>query len=311
MCGIIGIVSPDPVNQALYNGLTVLQHRGQDVAGIITCDRDRVHLRKNNGLVRDVFHTRHMMRMHGNMGIVHVRYPTAGCESSAEAQPFYVNSPYGISLARNGNLTNANTLKQELFQEDLRQINAESDSEVLLNVLAHELQQRGKPHIDVDDVFDAISGVHRRCRGAYAAIAMITGYGVLAFRDPCGIRPLVFGKRETENGTEYIAASESVALDVLGFDLIRDVAPGEAVFFGLDDTMHTRECADKATLSPCLFEYVYLARPDSIIGSSQRSVQFWSVSMANKSSIVSDLHGWRTPSVSGEELQAPGKSGPQ
>ena len=265
MCGIIGIVSPDPVNQALYNGLTVLQHRGQDAAGIITCDRERVHLRKNNGLVRDVFHTRHMMRMHGNMRIGHVRYPTAGCESSAEAQPFYVNSPYGISLANNGNLTNANTLKQELFQEDLRQINTESDSEVLLNVFAHELQQRGKPHIDVDDAFDAISVVHRRCRGAYAAIAMITGYGVLAFRDPCGIRPLVFGKRETENGTEYIAASESVALDVLGFDLIRDVAPGEAVFFGLDDKMHTRECADKATLSPCIFEYVYLARPDSVI----------------------------------------------
>ena len=265
MCGIIGIVSPDPVNQALYNGLTVLQHRGQDAAGIITCDRERVHLRKNNGLVRDVFHTRHMIRMHGNMGIGHVRYPTAGCESSAEAQPFYVNSPYGISLAHNGNLTNSNTLKKELFQEDLRQINTESDSEVLLNVFAHELQQRGKPPIDVDDVFDAITGVHRRCRGAYAAIAMITGYGVLAFRDPCGIRPLVFGKRETENGTEYIAASESVALDVLGFDLIRDVAPGEAVFFGLDDTMHARECADKVTLSPCLFEYVYLARPDSII----------------------------------------------
>ena len=265
MCGIIGIVSPDPVNQALYNGLTVLQHRGQDAAGIITCDRERVHLRKNNGLVRDVFHTRHMIRMHGNMGIGHVRYPTAGCESSAEAQPFYVNSPYGISLAHNGNLTNSNTLKKELFQEDLRQINTESDSEVLLNVFAHELQQRGKPPIDVDDVFDAITGVHRRCRGAYAAIAMITGYGVLAFRDPCGIRPLVFGKRETENGTEYIAASESVALDVLGFDLIGDVAPGEAVFFGLDDTMHARECADKATLSPCLFEYVYLARPDSII----------------------------------------------
>ena len=265
MCGIIGIVSPDSVNQALYNGLTVLQHRGQDAAGIITCDRERVHLRKNNGLVRDVFHTRHMMRMHGNMGIGHVRYPTAGRESSAEAQPFYVNSPYGISLAHNGNLTNANTLKKELFQEDLRQINTESDSEVLLNVFAHELQQRGKPHIDVDDVFDAITGVHRRCRGAYAAIAMITGYGVLAFRDPCGIRPLVFGKRETENGTEYIAASESVALDVLAFDLTRDVAPGEAVFFGLDDKMYTRECAEKATLSPCIFEYVYLARPDSII----------------------------------------------
>ena len=232
MCGIIGIVSPDPVNQALYNGLTVLQHRGQDAAGIMTCDRERVHLRKNNGLVRDVFHTRHMMRMHGNMGIGHVRYPTAGRESSAEAQPFYVNSPYGISLAHNGNLTNANTLKKELFQEDLRQINTESDSEVLLNVFAHELQQRGNPHIDVDDVFDAVTGVHRRCRGAYAAIAMITGYGVLAFRDPCGIRPLVFGKRETENGTEYIAASESVALDVLAFELTRDVAPGEAVFFG-------------------------------------------------------------------------------
>ena len=265
MCGIIGIVSPDPVNQALYHGLTVLQHRGQDAAGIVTCDRERVHLRKNNGLVRDVFHTRHMMRMHGNMGIGHVRYPTTGCESSAEAQPFYVNSPYGISLAHNGNLTNANTLKRELFQEDLRQINTESDSEVLLNVFAHELQQQGKPQIDVDDVFDAIAGVHRRCRGAYAAIAMITGYGVLAFRDPCGIRPLVFGKRETENGTEYIAASESVALDVLGFELIRDVAPGEAVFFGLDDKMHTRECAERATLSPCIFEYVYLARPDSII----------------------------------------------
>ncbi|MEN8108829.1 MAG: amidophosphoribosyltransferase [Pseudomonadota bacterium] len=265
MCGIIGIVSRDPVNQALYDGLTVLQHRGQDAAGIITCEGGRLHLRKSNGLVRDVFHTRHMLRLYGRMGIGHVRYPTAGCESSAEAQPFYVNSPYGISLAHNGNLTNANNLKQELFKEDLRQINTESDSEVLLNVFAHELQRQGKLRMEVDDVFNAVSGVHRRCRGAYAAAVMITGYGVLAFRDPCGIRPLVYGKRETGNGIEYMAASESVALDVLGFELIGDVKPGEAVFFGLDGSMHTRQCADKPVYSPCIFEYVYLARPDSII----------------------------------------------
>ena len=265
MCGIIGIVSRGPVNQALYDGLTVLQHRGQDAAGIITCEGGRLHLRKSNGLVRDVFHTRHMLRLYGQMGIGHVRYPTAGCESSAEAQPFYVNSPYGISLAHNGNLTNANSLKQELFKEDLRQINTESDSEILLNVFAHELQQQGKLRMDVDDVFNAVSGVHRRCRGAYAAAVMITGYGVLAFRDPYGIRPLVYGKRETGNGIEYMAASESVALDVLGFELIGDVKPGEAVFFGLDGSMHTRQCADKPVYSPCIFEYVYLARPDSII----------------------------------------------
>ncbi|MDH5469737.1 MAG: class II glutamine amidotransferase, partial [Gammaproteobacteria bacterium] len=203
MCGIIGIVAHSPVNQSLYDGLTVLQHRGQDAAGIITSDGERLHLRKNNGLVRDVFHTRHMLRLHGNMGIGHVRYPTAGCESSAEAQPFYVNSPYGISLAHNGNLTNANKLKQELFQEDLRQINTDSDSEVLLNVFAHELQQCGKLRMDVNDVFSAISGVHKRCRGAYAAVAMITGYGVVAFRDPHGIRPVVYGKRVTPEGTDY------------------------------------------------------------------------------------------------------------
>ena len=266
MCGIIGIVSRGaPVNQAIYDGLTVLQHRGQDAAGIITCDGGRLHLRKNNGLVRDVFHTRHMLRLYGNMGIGHVRYPTAGCESSAEAQPFYVNSPYGISLAHNGNLTNADTLKQELFEEDLRQINTESDSEVLLNVFAHELQLQGKLRVKVDDVFNAVSGVHRRCRGAYAAIVMITGHGILALRDPWGIRPLVYGKRETAQGTEYMAASESVALDVLGFELIADVKPGEAVFFSLDGQVHTRQCAEKPVYSPCIFEYVYLARPDSIM----------------------------------------------
>ena len=191
MCGIIGIVAHESVNQDIYDGLTVLQHRGQDAAGIITCEGERLHLRKNNGLVRDVFHNRHMSRMFGNMGIGHVRYPTAGSESSAEAQPFYVNSPYGISLAHNGNLTNANKLKQELFQEDLRQINTDSDSEILLNVLAHELQQYAKLDMDVDDVFKAVSGVHRRCKGAYAAVAMITGQGIVAFRDPHGIPPVV------------------------------------------------------------------------------------------------------------------------
>jgi amidophosphoribosyltransferase len=265
MCGIIGIVARDPVNQAIYDGLTVLQHRGQDAAGIMTCDGGHLHLRKNNGLVRDVFHTRHMLRLHGNMGIGHVRYPTAGCESSAEAQPFYVNSPYGICLAHNGNLTNANKLKQELFQEDLRQINTDSDSEVLLNVFAHELQKQGKLRMSVEDVFNAVAGVHRRCRGAYAAIVMITGYGILAFRDPCGIRPLVYGKRKLDHGNDYMAASESVAMDVLGFELVRDIEPGEAVFISLDGAVHTRQCAVHPEPSPCIFEFVYLARPDSII----------------------------------------------
>ena len=265
MCGIIGMVAHSPVNQAIYDGLTVLQHRGQDAAGIITCEGEQLHLRKNNGLVRDVFHTRHMLRLLGNMGIGHVRYPTAGCESSAEAQPFYVNSPYGISLAHNGNLTNCNKLKQELFQEDLRQINTDSDSEVLLNVLAHELQQHAKLKMEVGDVFRAVSGVHRRCRGAYAAVAMITGHGVVAFRDPYGIRPLVYGKHESPDGTDYMMASESVALDVLGYELIRDVAPGEAVFISLDGKIFTHQCADNPSVTPCIFEYVYLARPDSII----------------------------------------------
>ena len=265
MCGIIGMVARSAVNQAIYDGLTVLQHRGQDAAGIITCEGGRLHLRKNNGLVRDVFHTRHMLRLYGNMGIGHVRYPTAGCESSAEAQPFYVNSPYGISLAHNGNLTNSDKLKQELFQDDLRQINTDSDSEILLNVLAHELQQKGKLKMKVDDVFRAVAGVHKRCRGAYAAVAMITGYGVVAFRDPFGIRPLVFGKQESPQGTSYMMASESVALDGLGYELVRDVAPGEAVFITLDGQLHTRQCAENPAVKPCIFEYVYLARPDSII----------------------------------------------
>lgn len=266
MCGIVGIVSKHPVNQEIYDALTVLQHRGQDAAGIMTCDEQgHLYLRKDNGLVKDVFHTRHMIKLKGNIGIGHVRYPTAGCSSSAEAQPFYVNSPYGISLAHNGNLTNADELKRDLFLEDLRHINTQSDSEILVNVFAHELQRLGKLRIDENDIFEAVANVHRRCRGGYAVVTLITGYGIVAFRDPYGIRPVVFGKRETEQGDEYMVASESVALDVIGFDLIRDIEPGEAVFIDYDGKLFTRQCAEKPQYSPCLFEYVYLARPDSII----------------------------------------------
>ena len=265
MCGIVGIVSHRPVNQSIYDALTVLQHRGQDAAGIMTCDEDnRLHLRKDNGLVRDVFHTRDMLKLTGKMGIGHVRYPTAGCSSSAEAQPFYVNSPYGISLAHNGNLTNAKSLKADLFSEDLRHINTESDSEILVNVFAHELHQ-GKHPIDENDIFDAVSSVHRRCVGGYAVVAMITGHGIVGFRDPNGIRPVVFGKRETKGGVEYMIASESVALDTLGFDLIRDIEPGEAVYINKAGELFSRQCAPNPVHSPCLFEFVYLARPDSII----------------------------------------------
>jgi amidophosphoribosyltransferase len=265
MCGIIGIVARSSVNQALYDGLTVLQHRGQDAAGIMTCDDGRLFLRKDNGLVRDVFQTEHMLKLRGDMGIGHVRYPTAGCSSSAEAQPFYVNSPYGISLAHNGNLTNAEELKSDIFRDDLRHINTNSDSEILLNVFAHELQRQGKLRVDENDVFDAVAGVHRRVRGAYAVVAMVTGYGILGFRDPNGIRPLVVGKRETEKGDEYILASESVAIDAQGFELIRDVAPGEAVFIDKDGNFYSRQCAENPSLTPCIFEHVYFARPDSIM----------------------------------------------
>jgi amidophosphoribosyltransferase len=265
MCGIIGIVGRQPVNQALYDGLTVLQHRGQDAAGIVTCHQRRLHLRKDNGLVRDVFHARHMQRLKGNIGIGQVRYPTAGTSASAEAQPFYVNSPYGITLGHNGNLTNAAALKREMFKEDRRHINTDSDSEILLNVFAQELLKQGKLKLNPQDIFNAVAGVHRRCRGAYAAIAMITGYGVLAFRDPYGIRPVVYGQRETLEGPEHMIASESVALDMLGFDLIRDLEPGEAVLIDAEGSLYTQQCAETHAYSPCIFEYVYFARPDSII----------------------------------------------
>ncbi|NEV62364.1 amidophosphoribosyltransferase [Thiorhodococcus minor] len=265
MCGIVGIVGKSPVNQSLYDALLVLQHRGQDAAGIVTCHRDKLHLRKDNGLARDVFQTRHMIRLLGAMGVGHVRYPTAGASSSAEAQPFYVNSPYGIVLAHNGNLTNAEDLKRDLLVDDLRHLNTESDSEILLNIFAHELQIQGKLRIDEQDVFRAVAGVHRRCRGGYAAVGMIPGFGVFGFRDPNAIRPLVYGRRETPEGTEYMIASESVALDTIGFQLIGDVAPGEAVFISVDGDLHTRQCVAQAQLSPCIFEFVYFARPDSII----------------------------------------------
>lgn len=266
MCGVIGLVGKNPVNQLLYDGLLVLQHRGQDAAGIVTCEDNTFYMHKSNGLVKDVFQTRHMRNLVGNAGIAHVRYPTAGCSSAAEAQPFYVNSPFGIVLAHNGNLTNSEQLKSEMFRQDLRHINTTSDSEVLLNVLAHEIEQTSKNAVlNTDMAFDAVSTVHRRCKGAYAVVAMIAGFGLLAFRDPQGIRPLVIGKMDTAKGTEYIVASESVALDVLGFTLMRDVEPGEAVFVDMDGNLHSRQCAPKSKLTPCIFEYVYLARPDSMI----------------------------------------------
>jgi len=266
MCGIVGIVGKSNVNQALYDALTVLQHRGQDAAGIVTSDGDKLFLRrKDNGLVRDVFQQRHMQRLVGNMGIGHVRYPTAGSSTSAEAQPFYVNSPYGITLAHNGNLTNVDQLTKEIYESDLRHVNTNSDSEVLLNVFAHELAVRGKLQPTEEDVFAAVAKVHERCVGGYAVVAMVTGYGIVGFRDPHAIRPIVFGQRHTDEGVEYMIASESVSLDVLGFTLIRDLAPGEAVYITADGKLHTRQCAANPQYAPCIFEHVYLARPDSLM----------------------------------------------
>ncbi|MDT8896194.1 amidophosphoribosyltransferase [Halomonas sp. I1] len=264
MCGIVGLMAKQAVNQGIYDALTVLQHRGQDAAGMMTWNEGRFLLRKSNGLVRDVFHTRHMARLKGNLGIGHVRYPTAGSSSEAESQPFYVNSPYGITLAHNGNLTNSDQLKQELFSSDLRHINTSSDSEVLLNVFAHELGKQG-PHLAPGDIFDAVRRVHRRCQGGYAAVAIINGVGMVAFRDPNGIRPVVFGSRDEGEGQEVMIASESVALDVGGFELHRDLAPGEAIFVDMDGSIHTESCADQPRLAPCIFEHVYLARPDTLL----------------------------------------------
>ena len=267
MCGILGIVAHSPVNQLLYDGLLLLQHRGQDAAGIVTSEGSSFHMHKGSGQVRDVFRTRNMRSLPGNIGIAHCRYPTAGSAYKvAEAQPFYVNSPFGIVLGHNGNLTNSDALKEEMFRTDLRHINTGSDSEVLVNVLAHELEQASvKLRLEPQTIFTAVAAVHRRLKGAYAVVAMIAGYGVLAFRDPFGIRPLVIGYNETEAGTEYMVASESVALDALGFRLLRDVAPGEAVFIDEDGNFYSQQCAQQSSLNPCIFEFVYLARPDSLI----------------------------------------------
>jgi amidophosphoribosyltransferase len=265
MCGIVGIAGHSPVSPSLYEALSVLQHRGQDAAGMATCREGKMFFHKANGLVRDVFLAADLERLIGNMGIGHVRYPTAGSHSPLEAQPFYVNSPYGIALAHNGNLTNAVQLKKELYQVDRRHINTDSDSEVLLNIFAHELHKNNHSRLTADSIFTSVSGVHHRCRGGYAVVAMINGHGLVGFRDPHGIRPVVLGERHTAMGSEYMIASESCVLDVLGFTLVGDIEPGEAVYIDRHNCLHRRLCSEEASLSPCIFEYVYLARPDSII----------------------------------------------
>lgn len=263
MCGIVGIVGHSPVNQQIYDALTVLQHRGQDAAGIMTYQDGELFMRKKTGLVRDVFQENHMLKLKGNVGIGHVRYPTAGCDSASEAQPFFVNSPYGICLGHNGNLTNTTELAEVLTREDLRHLNTTSDSEVLLNVLASELSRVRTPRASAADIFSALSAVYRRVRGGFAVVTMIVGHGLIGFRDPHGIRPLVLGKRESALGPEYMLASESVALDMLGFTLERDVNPGEAVFIDEHGRLYSQQCAPAAKHTPCIFEYVYFARPDS------------------------------------------------
>ena len=265
MCGIVGIVSQQPVNQLIYDALIVLQHRGQDAAGIATWSEDGLHKRKDNGFVRDVFHNRHMAELKGNVGIGHVRYPTSGTSKSDEAQPFYVNSPYGICLAHNGNLTNTDDLINTLIKKDRRFLNSDSDSEVLLNVFAHELQNRAGCHATTEQIFDTVDAVHDRVDGGYAVVALVIGHGVVAFRDPNGIRPLVLGHRNLNGYDEYMVASESVALDSLQFNLVRDVLPGETIFIDSEGNLHSREYSGETSYTPCIFEFVYLARPDSII----------------------------------------------
>jgi amidophosphoribosyltransferase len=265
MCGIVALVGQGEVNQTLYDALTILQHRGQDAAGMMTCEEGHFNLRKGNGQVRDVFHTRHMNRLTGKMGIGHVRYPTAGSSSSAESQPFYVNSPYGLALAHNGNLTNFKALAKDLYKTDLRHVNTNSDSELLLNVLAHELGKLKKLKPEPKDFFTAVKELHKRVKGAYSAVTLVSDYGVLAFRDPQGIRPLSYGFKEENGKKTYMFASESVALQALGFELIGELAPGEAVFANENGEVFSELCAEETNHTPCIFEYVYLARPDSFI----------------------------------------------
>jgi amidophosphoribosyltransferase len=265
MCGIVGIVGKQDVNLQLYDALILLQHRGQDAAGIVTCDGSRIAQQKACGLVKDVFRSHHMQHLKGNYGIGHVRYPTAGSSGPALAQPFYVNFPYGVALAHNGNLTNAALLNDNLSRVDLRHINTGSDSEILLNVFAQQLQKLDKLKLTAKDIFTAISGVHQRIRGGYAVVALLANYGIVAFRDPYGIRPLVFGKRKTQYGVEYMVASESAALDLLGFSLVRDVYPGEAIYITAKGELYSKQCSARTRYTPCIFEHVYFARPDSIM----------------------------------------------
>jgi amidophosphoribosyltransferase len=267
MCGIVGVISKQPVNQLIYDALLLLQHRGQDAAGIVTMQGTKCFMHKARGMVKDVFRTRNMRALPGTVGLGQVRYPTAGnAYSEEEAQPFYVNAPFGIVLVHNGNLTNAHALKDELFDIDRRHINTESDTEVLINVLAHELERAGRDlPLTPELVFTAVSAVHRRIKGSYAVVALIAGYGLLAFRDPFGIRPLCYGTAETADGPEVMVASESVTLEGTGHKIVRDVAPGEAIFIDLDGRVHAQQCAESPTLNPCMFEFVYLARPDSVM----------------------------------------------
>lgn len=265
MCGIVGTLATSPVSQDIYDALTIIQHRGQDAAGILTSDGQRIFLRKANGLVREALQKSDLQRLQGRMGLGHVRYPTAGSQSAAESQPFYVNSPYGLSIVHNGNLTNAEGLADDLIRTDLRHLNTTSDTEVLLNIFAHELQRTGGVKLTPQELFAALRKVYRRVQGAYSAIALITGYGIVAFRDPYGIRPLIYGKRETSRGVDYMVASESIALDALGYTVIADIAPGEAIYIDQAGGFHREQCVDEIQHSPCLFEYVYLARPDSVM----------------------------------------------
>ncbi len=267
MCGIVGILSTTKKDTApyIYDALTILQHRGQDAAGIVTSHKGRFYMRKSNGLVRNAFRSKHMAGLLGDMGIGHVRYPTAGSSSGAEAQPFYVNSPYGIAFAHNGNLTNTEGLARELFEQDFRHINTNSDSEILLNIFAGELGKLEKQRINEKDIFTSITQVHKRVRGAYAAVGMIPGYGIFGFRDPNGIRPLILGKRTTNGGTKHMLASESVALTALGYEITRDIAPGEAIVIDRQGNIFTQQCSSASKYSPCIFEFVYFARPDSVI----------------------------------------------
>ena len=265
MCGIIGIVDNNSVNQSLFDGLTVLQHRGQDSAGIATCHENNLYQKKSKGLVNDIFDTKDMLELQGNLGIGHVRYPTAGSHGTDEAQPFYVNSPYGIALAHNGNLDNSESLRNELLINDRRHIHTQSDTEVLLNIFAHELLNVESSSFKVPDLFNAINGVHKRCSGAYAVVALIAGYGLVAFRDIHGIRPLILGRKKNSSGYSYIVASESVALDLLGYETVRDLEPGESIFIDIKGKMHNSIYSENLDLNPCIFEYVYFSRPDSII----------------------------------------------